>query len=70
VVGRLIDLLIDGGTMLPLCRYAGKIARNQAERLVEAMNLPRGTFLIREREQDNGLRTCAAWIVDHASGLL
>ncbi|CAI4225789.1 unnamed protein product [Auanema sp. JU1783] len=32
--------------------YAGKIPRNRAERLVLANNLPKGTFLIREREAD------------------
>ncbi|VDN37679.1 unnamed protein product [Cylicostephanus goldi] len=32
--------------------YAGKIPRNRAERLVSANNLPKGTFLIREREAD------------------
>ncbi len=32
--------------------YAGRIARNKAERLVLQNNLPRGTFLIRERESD------------------
>ena len=37
-----------------LYRYSGKIPRNQAERLVEQSNLPPGTFLVREREGDNG----------------
>uniref|UniRef100_A0A914WAJ5 Tyrosine-protein kinase n=1 Tax=Plectus sambesii TaxID=2011161 RepID=A0A914WAJ5_9BILA len=32
--------------------YAGRIPRNRAERLVLQNNLPRGTFLIREREAD------------------
>ena len=32
--------------------YAGKIPRNRAERLVLSSNLPKGTFLIREREAD------------------
>lgn len=32
--------------------FAGRIARNRAERLVLASNLPKGTFLIREREAD------------------
>lgn len=32
--------------------YAGKIPRNRAERLVLANHLPKGTFLIREREAD------------------
>lgn len=30
--------------------FAGKIARSQAERLVSRQNLPKGTFLIRERD--------------------
>lgn len=34
--------------------YAGKIPRNRAERLVLQGTLPRGTFLIREREGDTG----------------
>lgn len=35
------------------CRwFAGKIARSQAERLVSRQNLPKGTFLIRERETE------------------
>ncbi len=32
--------------------FAGRIARHRAERLVLQNNLPRGTFLIREREAD------------------
>ena len=32
--------------------FAGRIARNRAERLVLANNLPKGTFLIREREAE------------------
>ncbi|KHN84879.1 Tyrosine-protein kinase Fyn [Toxocara canis] len=32
--------------------FAGRIPRNRAERLVLASNLPKGTFLIREREAD------------------
>ncbi|CAI5440339.1 unnamed protein product [Caenorhabditis angaria] len=32
--------------------YAGKIPRNRAERLVLSSNLPKGTYLIREREAD------------------
>uniref|UniRef100_A0A914WER3 Tyrosine-protein kinase n=1 Tax=Plectus sambesii TaxID=2011161 RepID=A0A914WER3_9BILA len=32
--------------------FAGRIARNRAEVLVQHVNLPRGTFLIREREAD------------------
>ncbi|CAJ0927654.1 unnamed protein product, partial [Mesorhabditis belari] len=32
--------------------YAGKIPRNRAERLVLSQNLPKGTFLIREREAE------------------
>ena len=32
--------------------YAGRIPRNRAERLVLAANLPKGTYLIREREAD------------------
>ncbi|CAB3408663.1 unnamed protein product [Caenorhabditis bovis] len=32
--------------------FAGKIPRNRAERLVLSSNLPKGTFLIREREAD------------------
>jgi tyrosine-protein kinase Src len=32
--------------------FAGRIARSQAERLVSRQNLPKGTFLIRERETE------------------
>ncbi|CAJ0577687.1 unnamed protein product, partial [Mesorhabditis spiculigera] len=32
--------------------FAGKIPRNRAERLVLSQNLPKGTFLIREREAE------------------
>lgn len=33
--------------------YAGKIQRSQAEKLVFANNLPRGTFLVRKRDLNN-----------------
>lgn len=33
--------------------FAGRIPRSRAERLVSASNLPKGTFLIRERESDS-----------------
>ena len=32
--------------------FAGRITRSQAERLVSRQNLPKGTFLIRERETE------------------
>ncbi|GMR53684.1 hypothetical protein PMAYCL1PPCAC_23879, partial [Pristionchus mayeri] len=48
--------------------YAGKIPRNRAERLVLANNLPRGTFLIREREADQ--REFALTIRDSEDGRL
>lgn len=34
--------------------YHGRVARNHAEKLVMNPALPRGAFLIRERETDNG----------------
>ncbi len=34
--------------------YHGRVARNHAEKLVMNPALPRGAFLLRERETDNG----------------
>jgi len=33
--------------------FAGKITRSMAEKIVSAPNLPRGTFLVRRRDQEN-----------------